>query len=42
MFPHAEAVSDRVISLPFSNGTGEADVQRVIEVLRRLLLKGAR
>jgi dTDP-4-amino-4,6-dideoxygalactose transaminase len=37
MFPHAEAVSDRVISLPLSSGTTANDVQRVIDVLRRLL-----
>jgi dTDP-4-amino-4,6-dideoxygalactose transaminase len=42
MFPHAEAVSDRVVSLPLSTGTTAADVDRVIDVLRRLLLKGAR
>jgi dTDP-4-amino-4,6-dideoxygalactose transaminase len=42
MFPHAEAVSDRVISLPLSNGTTATDVHRVIDVLRPLLLQRSR
>jgi dTDP-4-amino-4,6-dideoxygalactose transaminase len=42
MFPHAEAVSDRVISLPLSSGTAATDVHRVIDVLRRLLLQRPR
>jgi dTDP-4-amino-4,6-dideoxygalactose transaminase len=42
MFPYAEAVSDRVMSLPLSSGTTLADVHRVIEVLRGLLITGSR
>lgn len=42
MFPQAEAVSDRVVSLPLSSGTTAGDVHRVIDVLRQLLLKGRR
>ncbi|MFA5907757.1 MAG: DegT/DnrJ/EryC1/StrS aminotransferase family protein [Vicinamibacterales bacterium] len=38
MFPHAELVSDRVLSLPLSGGMSHADAGRVIEVLRRLML----
>jgi dTDP-4-amino-4,6-dideoxygalactose transaminase len=37
MFPNAEYVSDRTLSLPLSAGTDEADVERVITVLRELL-----
>jgi dTDP-4-amino-4,6-dideoxygalactose transaminase len=37
MFPNAEFVSDRTLSLPLSAGTDEADVDRVITVLRELL-----
>ena len=37
MFPNAEFVSDRTLSLPLSAGTDEADVDRVITVLRELV-----
>lgn len=37
MFPNAEYVSDRTLSLPLSAGTDEADVDRVLEVLHDLL-----
>jgi dTDP-4-amino-4,6-dideoxygalactose transaminase len=37
MFPNAEFVSDRTLSLPLSSGTDEADVDRVITVLRELV-----
>jgi dTDP-4-amino-4,6-dideoxygalactose transaminase len=37
MFPNAEFVSDRTLSLPLSGGTDEADVDRVITVLRELV-----
>jgi dTDP-4-amino-4,6-dideoxygalactose transaminase len=37
MFPNAEYVSDRTLSLPLSAGTDDADVERVITVLRELL-----
>ena len=37
MFPNAEFVSDRTLSLPLSAGTDEADVDRVVTVLRELL-----
>jgi dTDP-4-amino-4,6-dideoxygalactose transaminase len=37
MFPNAEYVSDRTLSLPLSAGTDEADVDRVITVLHELL-----
>jgi dTDP-4-amino-4,6-dideoxygalactose transaminase len=36
-FPNAEFVSDRTLSLPLSAGTDEADVDRVITVLRELV-----
>lgn len=38
MFPHAELVSDRVLSLPLSGGMRLAAAGRVVEVLRRLML----
>ncbi len=38
MFPNAELVSDRVLSLPLSGGMGLAAAGRVVEVLRRLML----
>lgn len=41
IFPHAELVSDRVLSLPLSGGMSHADAGRVIEVVRRLLLRKA-
>ena len=37
MFPNAEFVSDRTLSLPLSAGTDDADVDRVITVLRELV-----
>jgi dTDP-4-amino-4,6-dideoxygalactose transaminase len=37
MFPNAEYVSDRTLSLPLSAGTDEADVDRVITVLHELV-----
>ena len=37
MFPNAEYVSDRTLSLPLSAGTDDADVDRVITVLRELV-----
>ena len=37
MFPHAEFVSDRTLSLPLSAGTDEAHVERVVTALRELL-----
>jgi dTDP-4-amino-4,6-dideoxygalactose transaminase len=37
MFPNAEFVSDRTLSLPLSGGTDEADVDRVVTVLRELV-----
>jgi dTDP-4-amino-4,6-dideoxygalactose transaminase len=37
MFPNAEFVSDRTLSLPLSAGTDEADVDRVVTVLRELV-----
>ncbi len=37
MFPNAEYVSDRTLSLPLSSGTDEADVDRVVTVLHELL-----
>jgi len=37
MFPNAEFISDRTLSLPLSAGTDEADVDRVITVLRELV-----
>lgn len=41
MFPHAERVSDQVLSLPLSGGMSDADAGRVVDVLRGLL-RGAR
>lgn len=38
MFPNAELVSDRVMSLPLSGGISDTDAARVIEVLRSLVL----
>lgn len=38
MFPNAELVSDRVLSLPLSGGMRLAAAGRVVEVLRRLML----
>jgi dTDP-4-amino-4,6-dideoxygalactose transaminase len=38
MFPNAEFVSDRTLSLPLSAGTDDADVDRVITVLRELVV----
>jgi dTDP-4-amino-4,6-dideoxygalactose transaminase len=37
MFPNTEFVSDRTLSLPLSAGTDDADVDRVITVLRELV-----
>lgn len=37
MFPHAERVSDRVVSLPLSAGMTDDDAVRVIEVVRLLM-----
>jgi dTDP-4-amino-4,6-dideoxygalactose transaminase len=37
MFPNAEFVSDRTLSLPLSAGIDDADVDRVITVLRELV-----
>jgi len=37
MFPNAEYVSDRTLSLPLSAGTDEPDVDRVITVLHELM-----
>ncbi len=37
MFPNAEFVSDRTLSLPLSGGTDEADADRVVAVLRELV-----
>jgi len=37
MFPNAELVSDRTLSLPLSGGMTDADACRVIDVLRGLL-----
>jgi dTDP-4-amino-4,6-dideoxygalactose transaminase len=37
MFPNAEFVSDRTLSLPLSPGLDDADVDRVITVLRELV-----
>ena len=36
-FPHAEFVSDRTLSLPLSSALSDADVDRVIDTLHRLL-----
>jgi dTDP-4-amino-4,6-dideoxygalactose transaminase len=38
MFPNAEFVSDRTLSLPLSAGTDDADVERVVTVLRELVV----
>lgn len=38
-FPHAEHVSDTVLSLPFAGAMPEDDAARVVEVLRHLLLQ---
>jgi dTDP-4-amino-4,6-dideoxygalactose transaminase len=38
-FPVAERVSDRVLSLPLSGGMSEADALRVVDTLRRLVLR---
>ncbi len=40
MFPHAEFHSDHALSLPFWSGMSLADVDRVVETLRRLLEQG--
>lgn len=39
MFPNAELVSDRTLSLPLSGGMTDSDACRVIDVLRGLMLK---
>jgi len=39
MFPNAEFVSDRTLSLPFTAGLSDAEVSRVIEALRELLAR---
>jgi len=38
MFPNAELVSDRTLSLPLSGGMTDADACRVVDVLRSLVL----
>ncbi|MGE0863288.1 MAG: DegT/DnrJ/EryC1/StrS family aminotransferase [Vicinamibacterales bacterium] len=38
MFPNAELVSDRTLSLPLSGGMTDADACRVIDVLRNLVV----
>ncbi|MEW6322991.1 MAG: DegT/DnrJ/EryC1/StrS aminotransferase family protein [Acidobacteriota bacterium] len=37
MFPHAEHISDRTLSLPLSAATSDEDVERVVEALTDLL-----
>jgi dTDP-4-amino-4,6-dideoxygalactose transaminase len=39
MFPVAERVSDRVLSLPLAGGTSDGECARVVDSLRRLLLR---
>ncbi len=39
-FPHAELVSDQVLSLPLSGAMPQQDAERVVDALRRLLLGG--
>jgi dTDP-4-amino-4,6-dideoxygalactose transaminase len=39
MFPNAELVSDRTLSLPLSGGMSDSDACRVIDVLRGLMLE---
>jgi dTDP-4-amino-4,6-dideoxygalactose transaminase len=38
-FPVAERVSDRVISLPLAGGMSDSDALRVIDAVRRLVLR---
>jgi len=37
MYPHAESISDRTLSLPLSSGMSDEDVDRVVDVLHELL-----
>jgi dTDP-4-amino-4,6-dideoxygalactose transaminase len=39
MFPVAEMVSDRTLSLPLSAGMSDGDVERVVSALERTLLR---
>ena len=41
MFPHAEYISDRTLSLPLSPGLSDAEVSHVIESLRGILAERA-
>ena len=38
MFPNAEYISDRTLSLPLSSGLSDEDVSHVIATLRNILL----
>jgi len=40
MFPNAELVSDRTLSLPLSGGMTDADAGRVVDALRHLVMEG--
>jgi dTDP-4-amino-4,6-dideoxygalactose transaminase len=40
-FPHSQHAFERMVSLPLYTRMGEADVQRVIDTVRRLLTQGA-
>jgi dTDP-4-amino-4,6-dideoxygalactose transaminase len=42
MFPNAEYISDRTLSLPLSGALADAEAERVVEVLRDLLSRPPR